>query len=245
VVNGLSAPEILVALLAVSLGAVVQGSVGFGFGFVAVPAMTLIKPDALPATLLLLGFPMVIVMALRERRAIDFHGFFSITCGRAIGTLAGVWLLTIIVPRFLSALLGVLILVGVAMNVLGARFKANMGSRLVAGMLSGTMATASAIGGPPLALVYQDRPSAELRSTLALSFAIGAVMSLAGLTVAGQVRGWQILLALQLAPALAVGLWLSRYASHILSERWMRPAVLIFAAVGGLLAVSRTLIGGA
>jgi uncharacterized membrane protein YfcA len=59
-------------------------------------------------------------------------------------------------------------------------------------------------------------------------------MSLAGLALAGKVQGWHFLLALQLLPGLLVGLWSSRWVIRYLDERWLRPAVLTFAAVAGL-----------
>ena len=48
---------ILVPLLAVTAGAAIQGSIGFGFALVAVPALTLVRAEALPATLLILLCP--------------------------------------------------------------------------------------------------------------------------------------------------------------------------------------------
>ncbi len=39
----------VVAMVAVVAGALIQGTIGFGFAFVAVPTLTLLRPDALPA----------------------------------------------------------------------------------------------------------------------------------------------------------------------------------------------------
>jgi len=74
--------EFLVLFVAVGLGAVVQGSVGFGLALVVAPAMTLVSPEALPATVLLLTMPMASVMAARERRAIYAPGWCI--CSRVI-----------------------------------------------------------------------------------------------------------------------------------------------------------------
>ena len=92
-------------------------------------------------------------------------------------------------------------------------------------------------GGTPLALVYQDRSGAELRSTLAISFVVGIAMSLVGLGLAGQVEGRHLLLALQLLPCMLVGLWVSRWVVERFDERWLRPAVLAFAAAAGLVII--------
>ena len=46
--------EILLALLAVFAGAVIQGSIGFGFSLTAVPTLAFLRPEAVPVTLLCL-----------------------------------------------------------------------------------------------------------------------------------------------------------------------------------------------
>ena len=112
-----------------------------------------------------------------------------------------------------------------------------------AGVVSGVMGTTSSIGGPALAVVYQRRPGPELRSTLALSFVVGLLMSIGALLVAGRVHRWNIGLALGLIPALLSGLLVGGGVSKRLDQRWLRPAVLAFAAVAGVVIVIRGLLG--
>ena len=116
-------------------------------------------------------------------------------------------------------------------------YEVNNGKRLAGGVASGVVGTGAALGGTPLALVYQDRFGAELRSTLALSFVVGIAMSLVGLTLAGKVEGRHVILALQLLPCLLIGLWISRSVVERLNERWLRSAVLTFAAIAGLVII--------
>src|SRR5215213_6449631 len=145
----------------VAFGALIQGSIGFGLGFAAAPAMTLIRPEVVPATLLILTIPTVVIIALRERNSINVRGFLLITAGRIPGTLAGVLILVVVPAGLLSVVLGLLILASVTMSVIGTRFKLRDRNQFVAGFASGTMGTAAAIGGPPVALVYQDRPASQ------------------------------------------------------------------------------------
>jgi len=44
-------------------------------------------------------------------------------------------------------------------------------------------------------------------------------------------------LALELLPGLLVGLWASQWVVKRLDERWLRPAVLVFAAVAGVVII--------
>ena len=64
------------------------------------------------------------------------------------------------------------------------------------------MGTAGGIGGPPLALVYQDRSGPEIRSTLAVAFLVGTGISLVALFFVGKLEWEHVLLALQLLPGL-------------------------------------------
>ena len=217
-----------------AVGAVIQGSIGFGYAFVAVPTMALLYPEALPVTPLLLALPMTALMTSREWCSIDVTGFFLITAARAVGTAAGVALLVLVPVSFLSVLVGILITAVALLSFFSPNLEVSNKTRIVGGMASGITSTTAAIGGPPLAVIYQDRSGAELRSTLSVSFVVGTVMSLAGLALAGKVQGWHFLLALQLLPGLLVGLWSSRWVIRYLDERWLRRAVLTFAAIAGL-----------
>ncbi|MGI8858681.1 MAG: sulfite exporter TauE/SafE family protein [Rubrobacteraceae bacterium] len=157
--------------------------------------------------------------------------------GRLLGTVAGVVLLVLAPKDYLSMLTGVLILAAALGSFLKPAFEVNDGTRLAGGVASGIVGTVAALGGTPLALVYQDRSGAELRSTLAISFVVGIAMSLVGLGLAGQVEGKHVILALQLLPCMLIGLWVSQWVVERLEERWLRPAVLTFAAVAGLVII--------
>ena len=231
------AVAVVLALVAVAVGAVIQGSIGFGYAFVAVPAIALLYTEAVPVTPLLLALPMTVIMTARGWKSIDVSGFFLITGARVVGTAVGVALLVFIPASFLSVLVGLLIVAAALMSFLSPNFEVNNKTRLAGGIASGVTSTTAAIGGAPLALIYQDRSGAELRSTLAISFVAGIAISLVGLALAGKVEGWHFVLALELLPGLLIGLWASRWAVKALDERWLRPTVLGFAAAAGLLVI--------
>ena len=66
-----SALELIVALVAVFLGSLVQGSIGFGLGIIGAPFIALVVPAALPASLVLVAFPHTIASIVREHHAIE------------------------------------------------------------------------------------------------------------------------------------------------------------------------------
>ena len=167
---------VAVLAVAVAAGAVIQGSLGFGYALVAVP-MVLLLPWAVPVTPLFLALPMTLLMSAREWRSIDLSGFALITAGRLLGTVAGVVLLVLAPKGYLSIVTGLLILTVALGSFLKPTFEVNKRTRLAGGVSSGVVGTVAALGGTPLALVYQDRSGAELRFTLAISFVVGIAMS--------------------------------------------------------------------
>lgn len=237
----LTAPELAAAAVAVAIGGVIQGGIGFGLSLVSVPVIALMEPRALPATLLILAIPFTGAMALRERGHIDVRGFWLIVVGRLPGTAVAVWLLSIVTESQISIVIGGAVVVAVILSVYTPELELRTSTRLLAGAVSGLMGTAAAIGGPPLALVYQHRPGPELRSTLAVSFVVGSAVSLAALWAGGHVALDHLVLAAWLLPGLALGLWLATKFHSRLDQSWLRPAVLAFAAISGVVAIVRGL----
>ena len=68
-------------------------------------------------------------------------------------------------------------------------------------------------------------------------------MSIGALLAAGEIRAWHAVLALELLPALGLGLWLSRSIARFLDARWLRPAVLAFALLAGVVIAVRGVLG--
>lgn len=196
--------------------------------------MALLQPEAVPATMLCLTLPMTTLMALRERHSIDTTGFAWITIGRVLGTACGLWLLLFLPEGSLSKLFGILIILSVVVSIISPPYNVRRVHRFVGGVASGTMSTTASLGGPPLALIYQRSSGSELRSTLSISFVIGLFMSLTALALAGQIESSHILLALKMAPGMLLGLAASTLVASRFDERYLRPAILIFAAVAGL-----------
>ncbi|MGH9031973.1 MAG: TSUP family transporter [Acidimicrobiia bacterium] len=239
----LSALEFALVALAVATGAFVQGSIGFGSNLVGVPVLALANPEALPATLSLVVVPLVFVMAIRERHAVDRPGVTWITIGRVPGTVLGAWVVAIVSASTLSVLLGSGVLIAVGMSAFTGPVAVNRTTTTSAGFASGAMGTATAIGGPPLALLYQHHEGAVLRSTLAVAFAIGSVLSIAGLLAGGVIDLWHVALAAALLPPLGLGLALSRFAIGRLDGGWLRPAVLAFSGATAVVAIVRGIAG--
>lgn len=226
-------------LVVVAVGAAVQGSVGFGANLLAAPVLAVIEPEAVPVTLMLLVLPLAAAMARRESHGVDWPAVGWIMLGRLPGTVIGAVVVARVAGGTLSVLAGAAVLVAVLTSVVTPTVPITRGTTVAAGVASGAMGTATSVGGPPLALLYQHQEGPVLRATLAATFMLGTVLSLGGLTVAGAIAPWHLALAAALVPGTLAGIAVSGRLAHRLDGAWLRPAVLGFAALTALAAVVR------
>lgn len=236
-------PSAFLALfVAVAIGALVQGTIGFGINVIAAPIAAIVQPDALPAAMIVLALPMTAGSAYREREHIDRAGVFFTTLGRLPGAALGGWAVSLLPPESLATWIGAFVIVAALMSILSSNLPVTPLSSTLVGGVAGVMGTMSSVGGPPLALLYQRESGPVLRSTLGATFLIGSLLSLAALAVAGRVAPWHWGLGLALTPAVALGL----LASHGLRARVdagrLRPAVVGFACAAGLAVMIRGLV---
>ena len=225
---------LLIAFAAVLAGAFIQGASGMGFALIVVPVLALVHPEAIPAALLFLMLPLNAYVAWRERGAIDRSGAGWITVGRFAGTFAGLGILLVLSTYWLNQFVGISTLLAVLASVLAPSFTPGKKAFIATGLVTGITETATGIGGPPLALVYQHAPVATLRSTVALCFLVGEVISLAVLGISGALQWSHLSYAVLCLPALLLGMGLSSLVHHRLDQRRLRIGVLVFATVSGL-----------
>jgi len=241
-VLGLGPGELALAGVLVAVGSLVQGTIGFGFALVTVPYLALVAPEAVPASLLLLGVPLNVWVAARDLAHVHRDGVAEMGAGLLAGSAAGVVVLRVVDADALTVAFGAAVLAGVIASALhpGARF--GRAARVAGGIASGVVNTVAATGGPMIALLYQRRRGEEVRSTLAATFLIGIGFSIAGLAVAGRIGVSHVRVALALVPAMAAGVALSRASARLLDRGWLRPAVLLFAAASGVATILRGIL---
>ncbi len=234
---------LLVAAAATAAGAVIQGVIGFGYALVVVPALLFAAPETVPATPLVLALPLVLTMAVRERRDIDRGSVVRLTAGRVPGTIAGAAVIASVSVDAVTVIVGVALLITVGLSALRTEVEASRPTQVLAGTASGFLGTVASLGGPILGLALQSRPGPELRATLAMVFGLGALLSLGALAVAGAVDRDAVVLAAILTPATFAGLLLGRPVAGRLDGGRLRTAVLAFAGAGGVAALLRVALG--
>jgi hypothetical protein len=239
--GSLGALELVAVAAVAALGAIVQGAAGFGLSLVAVPFLVLIEPKLVPGPLMFAALALTLLMAARGRGEIHVRGVAWAVVGRVPGVVAGAATLAVLPQSELTVLFGAIVIVAVIMTASGLTLQPKRGTLLAAGALSGFMGTTAAIGGPPLALVYQHHAGPALRSTLAGYFVIGASMSLIGLAVVHRF-GWEELsLSLVLLPGILLGYFASLRLTGWLDRGRTRAAVLWVSAGSALLVIVQQL----
>jgi uncharacterized membrane protein YfcA len=226
----------VLALIALSvlIAAFIQSTTGMGFALIVVPVVGILKPSLLPGGLLILMLPLNAYVAWRERAAIDFHGVKWITAGRAVGTFGGLWVLIAIPMAYLNALIGGTTVLAAVVTLLVPAFSPGKRAFVATGLFTGITETATGIGGPPLALVYQHMSVATLRSSVALCFLVGEVISLIVLAVNGRIHMEQLYQVAWVMPALIIGT-IASHAVHLrINTRFLRISVLVFAIGSGI-----------
>ena len=229
----------LLVTLVHTLGASLQGAIGYGMVLVSGPVLVLVEPRLIPGPYLVSSTLLAVLMILRERNELVLGDLVWAIGGRIPGSVLAASLLAILAERTISLAFGLIILAAVGLSISGLRFPPNRVNLFVAGVLSGIMGTIAAIGGPPIALVYQNEPGGRLRTNMSIFFLFGTLISIASLAPAGKFGAVELLLSLNLVPAVLLGFLFSSLLKNHLNPRWTRAVVLGVAAISALVVIAK------
>ncbi len=219
--------QMLAIFLITFLGAVLQGSIGFGLGPFAVPLLIIIDPSFVPAPLLLAALILTILMFAREKEAVRVHEFTFAAIGRIVGSIIGAYFLTIVPAKQLKPLFAFLVIIAVLITASGVKLALNRKNLIIAGLFSGFMGTVAAIGGAPMALIYQHEKGSKLRGTLAAIFILGTIIALISLAFVNKFTISDIYKALILIPGVLFGFFASKKTAQFLDKGYLRLTILI------------------
>jgi uncharacterized membrane protein YfcA len=223
------------------LAAAVQGGVGLGFAILSVPILALIDPVLAPVPQLLVAMPLTARTFWRERGHVDVPGIKWILAGRVPGLLIGIWVLEIATRRTIFILISCLILAMVLTLATGVRLARTKATEFGAGVVAGVSGLVASIGGPPLALIYRDERGPTIRSTLAVLFSVGLVLSLGARIATGNISGDDVRVAVVLLVPTLVGFRVSSLLLHRIADRLIRAAILGVSAFAALALLVRSL----
>jgi uncharacterized protein len=235
----LDLPILIFIFLITLFSAALQGAVGYGVGLILSPLLVLIDPRYSPGPVSVVALILSAMMVQREWKTFDIKGIIWAMGGLIPGSIIGAAVIGFISPSLLSLLMAGLILVAIALSISGLHFKPQKAALFAAGTLSGFICAFTAMGGPPIALVYQDAPGPTLRPTLAGFFVANSIMTILVSIPIGRFGLPEIGMALVMLPGILAGFLLSGRLRKYLDRGYTRPAVLAVSALTALLVIAR------
>ncbi|MBN2871303.1 MAG: sulfite exporter TauE/SafE family protein [Halothiobacillaceae bacterium] len=234
--------SLLLANVAIFAGAFLQGLAGYGIGTLSAPLLFLVSPLLVPGPLVLNAVLLTVLILWRSRTHLAFRQVRFAMGGDIVGTLLAVATLAVLTPKGFELIFGVLILIGVMLSVAGLRPRLNARNSLLAGGASGYMGTITAVGGPPIALIYQNEHGPLVRANMSAFFLFASFASAVALFFSGFIgpREWGLFAAL--LPGTLLGFLASGHLVHRVPFAALRPLILGIAAIAGIGAVVKGLL---
>ena len=240
---GLGLPVWVSCFAIVIFAVAVQRLSGQGFGLIAAPLIALVAPQLVPAALLLIGVvaglgSAALDLAHVNRRELPW-GF----SGRAFGAFVAAWLATLL-PGFeeVAVMVALFVLAAVALSLSGVTFAITRPNLAIAGFSAGIMGTLTAIGAPPMALLYQQEEPARARAMQSTFFFFGMAISILALTVNGLITATHLTFALTMLPAVGIALLISQPLAKRIRKSLVRPMALMFSTIAALVLLARHLL---
>jgi len=231
----------LVATLLAAVAACVQGTIGFGLALTSAPLLALIDPAFVPGPLLVASAPLALAALLRERGHADVRGVAAAFVGRVPGTALGALAVVALPVLVLHVAIGLMVLLAVAVSLWAPSFRPTTRVLVGAGVVSGVTGTVAAIGGPPIALLYQHASGPRLRATMALYFMLGTGLSIVALWLAGAFGHHELVLSAVLLPGTVLGFVASGPARRLVDGGRLRGLVLVAASLSALVLLGSAL----
>ncbi len=237
--------ELVIALVAVFLGATIMGTVSFGFALVVAPVLLLFL-DPPQSVVVIANILIVILLAFvlfRTRHHLSLRPLLGMVTGGLAAVPLGVVFLNFADPVVLRMAIGGIILV---LGIL-VLFKVQIplgGHRLggpVFGFLASLSITSLSIGGP-LAAVYvmaQGWPPPVMRAALAFFFLSNYVLAFVLYFLFGLVDRNTLANAGLLVPGLLAGLGLANLIVNRINESVFRYAAIAVIIAGSLVLLGR------
>jgi len=232
------APERVAAALAIAaLAGAVRGVTGFGGALVMTPPLAFLFGPALavPVALVLESFAAAPMLA-QTRRQVRWRTLGPILAAECATVPLGGYILASTDPATLRRAIAAIVIAFALMLLSGWRYhgRRRVGTSVALGALSGTMAGATSIGGPPgiLYLLAGPDPVAVTRANLTLFVAVTSLAALVALRASGVLGVEAVLAGLALAPFYFAGLLAGARAFARFSDaRFRRFTLLLLVAV--------------
>ena len=238
--------ELAVAIIMVTLGSVVLGTVSFGLGMVASPVLLLLL-GAKP-TIVIINSMIALLLSmvlLRTWRHLDLRRSRWLIVGGIAGAPLGVFVLNVAEPGLLRIIIGAVIVILGLLNLRETQLSIATfpGSGTCYGFITCLAVTAISIGGP-LGGVYaiaQRWPTQTVRAALAAMFTASSGMAVILYAATGLYDRDTLANLGILTPGVLIGFGIAGLLVGRLNERMFRYVVIVLVVLGGGMLLAREL----
>jgi uncharacterized protein len=238
----------ILAIVAIFVGAVTQRIAGMGFAMMVAPFVVLAFGPAQGVVLVnLCGTVVALITMLQLRRDVEWSTFAWLITSSLVGIAVGVFTVRSLDVALFQVLVGGILILAIVGSVLIARTSAHVSGRrwtAVAGVSTGALVAAAGIGGPPMT-IYAVLSGWNQRSFAATmqpyQACVSAVAVLA--TLAGAPESWPALPGaswLVVIAAIGIGLAGGNLLARVVPPAVGRWVVIALALIGAVI----TLISG-
>ena len=229
---------LLLASLIVCLAATAQAMTGFGFALVLVPLLSVLyDPRIVVMVSLSLGMVSRLPLLAQSWRQVELIRIAPLCLTSIVGSVGGTQLLLRVDGSALRLGIGLVVIALAGLLLLEKRRPARREglAALAAGLVSGALNGATAMGGPPVVLlgVNQAWGKENFRANLLAYFLVSQGGGVALLVLAGAFTPAVLELDAKLLPGLVAGLALGSVLFKVVpADRFRRLVVLLVIATG-------------
>jgi len=233
---------LLLAALAVCLGAAAQSVSGIGFALVSGPLLfTVFGAREGVRVAVVLSMLVNIGVLVREHRSVMWRRVAPVLVTALVVTPLLAQVLEGAHPRLLRGAAGAVIVLGAAVVASGRTADTGVPGGVAAGLASATMNVLASAGGPAVAVYAAGARWDSLRTRATLQ-AYFLALNVVTLLTLGPPH-WSAGRAVTLIAALLLGAGVGALAAGRVSPRLARAATLLLAAAGGLAVLIAAIVG--
>ncbi len=223
------------SIIAASLliGCWIQTALGFGLAVFAAPIIVSLKPEWVPVLITIVALIISVLNTYNQREDIELKELNIAFITRVPGTLAGVYLLSLLSEVWLQLAVALCVLLAVVISYFGKQFDYTPARMGWAAFVSGITGTTTSIGGPPMALVMQHGKATTVRANLSLYFSYSCILSLVGYAWMGLINTEILSAAALFTPICLLGFLSGIRARGYVDAGRFRPLLLILCSVAG------------
>jgi len=231
----------LLSLAIVILGILVQARIGIGFALLSAPLLFIINESYMPGPILILGFTLSLLLFFSEKQSLSLKLVLPAIAARFPGSWFGVVILIYLPQWLLGIAIGVSLLLASLLSFIKISIPLNARNLFLAGFFSGFSGTITSIGGPIMALIYQNESPVNTRKALISFFLIGTPISILLLALAGELSLQAFVLSVKMMPGVLIGFLLSRYKLFVVISP-SKKSIIFLSIFSAFIIISKSLL---